>query len=74
MAGLENHRRRSGLTGQMALSPCSGSRMMLLTKEEAARFSTRPYADGGQAQYQTVDEALAAVVVDQQFPMAFWAP
>ncbi len=38
VAGLESQRRRSGLTGQMALSPCSGSRMMLLTKEEAARF------------------------------------
>lgn len=38
VAGLESQRRRSGLTGQMAFSPCSGSRMMLLTNDEAARF------------------------------------
>ncbi|AZU47433.1 cysteine synthase [Aeromonas hydrophila] len=38
MAGLDSQRRRSGLTGHTVTSPCSGSRMMLLTNDEAARF------------------------------------
>ncbi len=39
VAGLEIHSRKLSDTGQMVVSPCNGSRIIALTKEEAARFS-----------------------------------
>ena len=61
------HMRALRSTGQTASWPASGSRRMLLAKVEAALLGLPGRThDGRQAQGAAVDEALAAVVVDQQ--------